>query len=80
MAEDTWIIDPDALTLDEYLILDQGPHMEPEKIKRVLGKFVVNKTEEELGRDYTWGELRKHLATARKALEEDAVPKEIDTP
>jgi hypothetical protein len=78
--EETWEIDPNALTLDDYSILGQSPGIDPEATKRTLAALIINKTAEELGRDYTWGELRKHLQKARRALEEAAVPKRTDTP
>lgn len=77
---DTWEIDPNALTLDEYLILKRGPGADPEATKRVLDKLVTNKTAEELGQDYTWAEILAHLRRANKLIEDMAVPKGTDTP
>ena len=80
MAEDTWEIDPNELTLDEYIVLMQNPAVDPAESKRVFGKLVTNKTAEELGRDYTWKEINSRIRSAIRAVDESAVPKLTDTP
>ncbi|HUV74814.1 MAG TPA: hypothetical protein VMW79_10930 [Anaerolineae bacterium] len=80
MAEDTWEIDGNSLTLDEYIVLSQNPAVDPAESKRVLGKLVTNKTAEELGRDYTWKEINSRIRSAIRAVDESAVPKLTDTP
>ena len=81
MAEDTWEIDPLAMSLDDYIVLDRGLGVgcNPQHLKETLGRLVSNKTEEEIGA-LSMRDLNVALDSALKAFKAAALPKVTDTP
>ena len=84
MDENDWEIDPLELTLDDFEVLmacEQGigTGVSIAVVKEVLGRLVVNRTAEEIGKS-TIRELHEQLEKIKQVMQELAVPKASDAP
>lgn len=81
MAEDTWEIDVEQLTLNDLEMLQKGALVRSDAttLKDLLGRLVTNKTAEEIGA-IPLRQLLKHLEQIGRTVDELAIPKENATP
>jgi len=81
MAKEVWKIDVLELTLDDLEILQGwgGPEANITEVKEALGRLVVNRTVEEIGK-LTLRDLNENLDAVLSQVEELAVPKASETP
>ena len=82
MAErETWEIDPEGISLDDYIVLERGfgKGSDTAELKRVFALLVTNRTEQEIGA-LPLRDLNEALDKAMEAFRELAVPKAPDTP
>ena len=79
--EDAWEIDVLEMTLDDLEILQGfgGPEVSITEVKEALGRLVVNRTAEDIGK-LTLKKLNEHLDAVLTRVDELAVPKVSDTP
>lgn len=81
MAEETWKIDVDEMTLNDLEALQKGmvDRRNAAEIKQLLGRLVTNKTAEEIG-SIPLRELRVRLDHLSQTIDELSIPKENATP
>lgn len=81
MSKDRWEIDINQLTLDDLILLeeaDQGMAGKSGAIKELLGRLLVNRSADEVGK-LTLPELADLVTHIGKAVEESALPKATNT-